>query len=74
MDNNTSNKCEKIIVPLEQRILLTIPEAAKYTGIGVNRLRRLANKRNSKLIIWVGARKMFKRKLLDEYLETTNTI
>ena len=74
MDNNTSNMCEKITVPLEQRILLTIPEAAKYTGIGVNRLRRLANKRNSKLIIWVGARKMFKRKLLDEYLETTNTI
>lgn len=74
MDNNTSNTCEKITVPLEQRILLTIPEAAKYTGIGVNRLRRLANKRNSKLIIWVGARKMFKRKLLDEYLETTNTI
>ena len=74
MDKNTSNTCEKITVPLEQRILLTIPEAAKYTGIGVNRLRRLANKRNSKLIIWVGARKMFKRKLLDEYLETTNTI
>lgn len=74
MDNNTSNKCEKIIVPLEQRILLTIPEAAKYTGIGVNRLRRLANKRNSKLIVWVGARKMFKRKQLDEYLENASSI
>ena len=74
MDNNTNNKCEKITVPLEQRILLTIPEAAKYTGIGVNRLRRLANKRNSKLIIWVGARKMFKRKQLDEYLENASSI
>ena len=74
MDNNTSNMCEKITVPLEQRILLTIPEAAKYTGIGVNRLRRLANKRNSKLIVWVGARKMFKRKQLDEYLENASSI
>ena len=69
-----NNKQEKVIVPLSEKSLLTIPEAAKYTGIGVNRMRRLANKRNSKLIIWVGARKMFKRKMLDEYLKTATTI
>ncbi len=74
MDNNTNNNCENNAIPLEKRILLTIPEAAKYTGIGVNRLRRLANKRNSKLIVWVGARKMFKRKQLDEYLENASSI
>ncbi len=69
-----NNKQERIVVPLSEKYLLTIPEAAKYTGIGVNRMRRLANKRNSKLIIWVGARKMFKRKMLDEYLKTATTI
>ena len=74
MDKKKNSKPKKITVPLCDKFLLTIPEAAKYTGIGVNRLRRLANKRNSKLIIWVGARKMFKRELLDEYLENTNTI
>ncbi len=69
------NKTKEIIeVPLNQRVLLTIPEAAKYTGIGVNSLRRLANKRNCKLIVWVGARKMFRRKQLDEYLENASSI
>lgn len=56
-------------VPIWERSLITINEAADYTGIGINKLRRLANKPNTNLVIWIGSRKMFKRKKLDEYLE-----
>ena len=61
-------------VPIWERSLLTINEAADYTGIGINKLRSLANKRNSNLIIWVGSKKMFKRKKLDEYLDNAVSI
>lgn len=61
-------------VPIWERSLLTINEAADYTGIGINKLRRLANKPNSNLVIWVGSRKMFKRKRLDEFLENAVSI
>ncbi len=61
-------------VPIWERSLLTINEAADYTGIGVNKLRRLAEKRNSNLVIWVGSRKMFKRRKLDEYLDNAVSI
>ena len=58
-------------VPIWERTLLTITEASDYTGIGVNKLRMLADRRNSNLILWVGTKKMFKRKKLDEYLENS---
>ena len=61
-------------VPIWERVLLTINEASDYTGIGAYRLRMLADKPNSNLIIWVGSKKMFKRKKLDEYLENSISI
>jgi hypothetical protein len=49
-------------------------EASDYTGIGINRLRLIASKPHSDLILWVGSKKMFKRKKLDEYLENATSI
>ena len=69
MDEENVTRTRKREVPIWERSLLTINEAADYTGIGINKLRRLANKPNSNLVIWVGSRKMFKRKRLDEFLE-----
>ena len=61
-------------VPIWERSLLTINEASDYTGIGINRLRSLTSNRNCELVIWVGNRRMFKRKKLDEYLENASSI
>ena len=61
-------------VPIWERSLLTINEASDYTGIGINRLRSLTSNRNCDLVIWVGSKRMFKRKKLDEYLENASTI
>ena len=61
-------------VPIWERTLLTINEASDYTGIWMNRLRNLTSNRNCDLVIWVGNRRMFKRKKLDEYLENASTI
>ena len=69
MDNQNQSHKKTREVPIWERTLLTINEASDYTGIGVSKLRLLASKRNSKLIVYVGAKKMFKRKKLDEYLD-----
>ncbi len=61
-------------VPIWERSLLTINEASDYTGIGMNRLRSLTSKRDCDLVIFVGNRRMFKRKKLDEFLENATTI
>ncbi len=61
-------------VPIWERSLLTINEASDYTGIGMNRLRSLTSKRDCDLVIFVGNRRMFKRKKLDKFLENATTI
>ena len=61
-------------VPIWERTLLTIYEASDYTGIGINRLRTIAQERNCNLIIHIGTRKMFKRKKLDEFLENSSSM
>lgn len=61
-------------VPIWERTLLTIPEASDYSGLGINTLRRLLDKPNSNLILWVGSRKMVKRKKLDEYLNNAISV
>ena len=60
-------------VPIWERSLLTINEASDYTGIGVNTLRYLASTTHG-LVIYIGTKKMFKKKKLDEYLENADSI
>lgn len=61
-------------VPIWERTLLTVNQAADLTGIGTNRLRHIAATPRTNLVVWVGSRMMFKRKKLEEYLENAETI
>lgn len=56
-------------VPIWERSLLTIEEAADYTGIGINRLRTFTQTLDNDIVFYVGAKKMIKRKKLDDYLD-----
>ena len=56
-------------VPIWERSLLTIEEAADYTGIGINRLRTFTQTPENDIVFYVGAKKLIKRKKLDEYLD-----
>ena len=63
------NKAEKsIAVPIWERVNLTLEEASAYTGIGINRLRELANDPDCEFVLWVGNRRLLKREKLKEYL------
>ncbi len=74
MENETNHRKKVREVPICERLLLTINEASDYTGIGVNRLRMIAAEPHSELVLWVGSKRMFKRKKLDEYLENASSI
>ena len=61
-------------MPVWEKTLLTVDEASAYTGIGINTLRRISDENGSRLVLWIGNRRMFKRKQLEEYLEKEYSI
>lgn len=56
-------------VPIWEKSNLTLEEATAYSGIGINRLRRLSDDEKCPFVLWVGAKRLIKRKKLDEYTE-----
>ncbi len=61
-------------VDIKDKVLLTLEEAAAYTGVGINKLRKLSNNENCKFVIFIGTKRMLKRELLKEYLSKQYSI
>ena len=64
-------KCE---VPIWEKANLTLEEAAAYSNIGVNRLREISDEPNCPFVLWVGSKRLIKRRLFDAYLEKSYSI
>lgn len=61
-------------VPLWERVLLSLNEAAEYTGLGIQKLRKISDDDDCSFVLWVGNKRMFKRRKLQEYLEEQTSI
>lgn len=61
-------------VPIWEKSNLTVEEASAYFGIGVNKLREMSNDENCPFVLWNGSKRLFKRKVLEKYLETAFSI
>lgn len=61
-------------LPLDQKPLLTLKEASRYTGIGINKLREMSNERNCDYVLFVGRKRMFKREALLKFLEESYSV
>ena len=61
-------------VPIWEKSNLTLEEAAAYSGIGINKLRDLTNGEHCKMVLWVGSKRLIKRKLLDKFLDDAYTL
>ncbi len=69
------NKKEKQnAVPIWEKAALSIEEAAAYTGIGENKLRELTQYDDCEYVIWVGNKRLIKRKKFEEYLDKAYSI
>ena len=63
------NDITKNNVAVENKYALTIKEATDYFNIGEHRIRELTDKRDCPFVLWVGSKKLVKRKVFEEYLE-----
>lgn len=54
-------------MPWYFKMLLTLEEASRYTGIGINKMRVICNE-NEKLNLWNGSRRLIKRKELEKFI------
>lgn len=61
-------------VPIWEKTALTIEEAAAYSNIGIHKLREITDKDDSSLVLWVGKKRLIKRKALEKYIDQTYSI
>ena len=56
-------------VPIWEKSNLTLEEAAAYSGIGINKLRQLTDDEDCEFVLWLGTKRLIKRRKFDEYIE-----
>ena len=61
-------------VPIWEKVNLTLEEAAACFGIGQNRLRELTEDEQCKFVLFVGTKRLIKRRLFEQYLEQAYSI
>ena len=61
-------------IPVWEKANLTLEESAAYFGIGVNKLREMSNAENCAYVLWVGNKRLIKRKLIEKYLASAYSI
>lgn len=55
-------------VPIQNKAVLTIHEAAEYTNIGINKISSMLRQPNCPFALFVGTRKLVKRKEFEKFL------
>jgi excisionase family DNA binding protein len=63
-----------IEVPVWEKSNLTLEEAAAYSGIGINKLRKMSDSENCPFVLWIGSKRLIKRRKLDEYIDRMYSI
>lgn len=58
----------KLEVPIWQKVMLTKEEAAAYSHIGINKLEELLKVPNCPFILYVGKKKLIKRREFEAFL------
>ena len=61
-------------VPIWEKSNLNLEEAAVYSGIGINKLRKMTDREDCTFVLWIGTKRLIKRRKLDEYVEKAYSI
>ena len=69
-----ANNEKELDIPIWLKANLTVEEAAAYTGIGMNKLRELSDSDSCDFVLWIGRKRLLKRKKLEEVLENAFSI
>ena len=55
-------------VPIYQKVTLTIKEASEYSNIGINKIDAMLREPNCPFVLFVGVKKLVKRKEFEEFI------
>ena len=55
-------------VPIHLKITLTVREAAAYSNIGINKIDSMLRTPNCPFVLFVGKKKLVKRKEFEQYI------
>ena len=55
-------------VPIHLKVTMTIREAAEYSNIGINKIDSLLRTPNCPFVLYVGTKKLVKRKEFEQFI------
>jgi len=61
---------EKLCIEIKDKLNLTIEEAAAYSNIGINKIEEITRKPNCPFVLYIGKRRLVKRKEFEYYLSS----
>ena len=64
-------RCE---VPVWEKANLTLEEAAAYSNIGINKIDTMLKQPNCPFVLYVGTRKLVKRREFEDYIRRETVI
>lgn len=68
MRNDDMESVKMEHVPIYQKVTLTIREAAEYSNIGINKIDAMLKQPGCPFVLYIGTRKLVKRKAFENYI------
>ena len=65
----TNQNQQDMFLPIDRKMLLSIREAAEYSNIGINKIDEMLKQPNCPFVLYVGTKKLVKRKAFEEFIE-----
>ena len=62
-------KDNPLYVPIWEKSNLTVEEAVSYSGIGRDKIKEISNDDRCPFVLWVGSRRLIKRRQFDAYID-----
>lgn len=59
---------------IAEKPYLTLQEASSLFNIGINRLRSMTDEERCKYVLFVGSKRLIKRKMFEKYLDNETSI
>ena len=61
-------------IPVYEKATLTLEKAAAYSNIGINKIREISNDNNCPFVLWVGKKRLIKRRQFEQFIEKNYSI
>lgn len=62
------------MIPICEKVALTLEEASAFSNIGVNKLRELTEEDSCDFVFYVGTKRLIKRKRFEQYIDKLYSI